>query len=393
MNNQSHNSYITVNKPIGPVCNIHCRYCFYLKKQELYPREKVSDFRMSDAVLEENIKQYMDKPDPQVTFVWQGGEPTMLGLDFFKKVIELQMQYNTQNKQILNTLQTNGILLNDAWARFFKENNFLIGVSLDGPAHHHNKYRQSTFDGVMKGIQVLKKHDVDYNIICTVNNQNANHPLEVYNFFKEHSGTIYWQFIPIVEHTGSTVHDYSVLPQQYGNFLVKMFNHWVRNDIGKISIQIFDVVFNHFMGLPPTLCIFADTCGNAPALEHNGDFFSCDHYVDKEYFLGNIMDKPMQLMVDSNQQRNFGNDKKDTLPEYCLKCSVKSLCNGGCPKNRFLKTPDGEPGLNYLCSAYKQFFTHVTPYMQHLSEQYLIGIPFEKVMKSFRDVPAGKKFD
>ncbi len=379
------NSYITVNKPIGPVCNIHCRYCFYLQKQELYPEKRVSDFHMSDAVLEEYIRQYLDKPDQQVTFVWQGGEPTMLGLDFFKKVVELQKKYNTKGKQILNTLQTNGILLNDVWAHFFKENNFLLGVSLDGPAHLHNKYRQSTFDGVMRGIKFLKKHDVDYNILCTVNSQNADHPLEVYEFFKMESGTIYWQFIPIVEHSGSVVQDHSVQPEQYGKFLLDMFDYWVRHDIGKISIQIFDVVFNHFMDLPPTLCIFSETCGDAPALEHNGDFYSCDHYVDTEYFLGNIMDKSMQLMVDSDQQRKFGNDKKDTLPEYCQKCSVKSLCNGGCPKNRFTKTPDGEPGLNYLCKGYKQFFTYVTPYMEYLAQQYRIGAPFEKVMQHYRN--------
>jgi len=383
--NQTNNQYITVNKPIGPVCNINCRYCFYLKKQELYPGRKVSDFRMSDAVLEEYIRQYMDKPEPQVTFVWQGGEPTMLGLDFFRKAVGLQNKYNTKGKNIINTLQTNGIKLNNEWALFFKENHFLIGVSLDGPAHLHNKYRQNTFDAVMGGIQILKEYDVDYNILCTVNRINADYPLELYEFFKQQSGTNFWQFIPIVEHSGSKVYDHSVLPEQYGKFLVEMFDYWVRHDIGKISIQIFDVVFNHFMGLPPTLCIFAETCGNAPALEHNGDFYSCDHYVETEYFLGNIMDQPMQLMVDSDQQRTFGINKKATLPDYCHRCSVKSLCNGGCPKNRFTKTPDGEPGLNYLCAGYKRFFTYVTPYMEYLAQQYRIGGLFEMVMQHFRN--------
>lgn len=378
-------SYVTVNKPIGPVCNIHCRYCFYLKKQELYPEKKVSNFRMSYNVLEEYIRQYMDKPDQQITFVWQGGEPTMLGLDFFRRVIALQRKYNTKGKQVLNTMQTNGILLNEEWAHFLKEHRFLIGVSLDGPKHFHNKYRQSTFEGVMRGIKVLKKHNVEYNILCTVNRQNSDHPLEVYEFFKKESGTIYWQFIPIVEHSGANVQEHSVLPEQYGRFLVEIFDYWVRNDIGKISIQIFDVVFNHFMGVPATLCIFSETCGDAPALEHNGDFYSCDHFVDKEYFLGNIMDKPMQLMVDSDQQKKFGQSKKTELPQYCLKCDVKHLCNGGCPKNRFSYTPDGEYGLNYLCDAYQFFFRYVTPYMKYLAQQFRLGTSFPLIMETFQN--------
>lgn len=386
--------YVTVTKPIGAICNLDCEYCFYKRKQGLYPEKKSADFRMSDAMLEEYIRQYMSTPDRQVTFVWQGGEPTLMRLDFFRKVIRMQNRFNPERKVINNSLQTNAIKLNDEWARFLKKHRFLVGVSLDGPAYLHNKYRiyksgKGTFDGVMRGIQFLRKNSVEYNILCCVNRFNADHPLEMYEFLKEQSGTNYWQFIPIVERLNSSnsrVTNYSVLSEQYGKFLTKIFNHWVRHDIGKISVQIFDVVFNHFMGLPPLLCQFDETCGKCPALEHNGDFYSCDHYVDREYFLGNIMNQPMQMMVDSYQQRLFGQDKKTSLPAYCQQCSVQSLCNGGCPKNRFINTPEGTSGLNYLCKGYKQFFTYVRPYMRYLSQQYRLGTPFKTIMQYFREV-------
>ncbi len=393
--NQQTTPYVTVTKPFGAVCNLHCEYCFYLEKQELYPEKAGVDFRMSDAVLSEYIRQYMDKPEPQVSFVWQGGEPTLLGLDFFRKAIRLQSQYNSEGKIVNNSLQTNAIKLNDEWARFLKKNSFLVGVSLDGPKFIHDRYRiyksgNGTFDGVMRGIHFLVKHNVDYNILCSVNRVNADHPIEVYEFLKRQSGTNFFQFIPIVEPLASSdsiVTAFSVRPEQYGSFLVKIFDHWVRHDIGKVSVQIFDIVFNHFMGLPPSVCLFDETCGNGPALEHNGDLYSCDHFVDKDHFLGNFMDHTMQEMVDSEPQRSFGQSKKTDLPAYCImQCPVKELCQGGCPKNRFISTPDGTSGLNYLCAAYRQFFTYVKPYMEYLAQEYHRRTPFETIMEHFRKV-------
>lgn len=386
--------YVTVTKPIGAICNLNCAYCFYLRKQKLYPEKKSPDFRMSETVLEEYIRQYMSKSDYQISFVWQGGEPTLLGLDFFRKIIHMQNQFNTEGKIVNNSLQTNAVNLNDQWARFLKKHHFLVGVSLDGPEHLHNECRvynsgKGSFKEVMKGTAYLRKHNVDYNILCSVNRFNADHPMEIYEFLKKQSGTNYWQFIPIVEPLGpsnSKVADYSVLPEQYGNFLVKIFNHWMRHDIGKISVQIFDVVFNHFMGLPSGLCLFDETCGKALAVEHNGDFYSCDHYVDREHFLGNIMDHSMQAMVNAEQQHLFGQDKKTTLPAYCLQCPVKVFCNGGCQKNRFISTLGGEAGLNYLCRGYRQFFKYVIPYMQYLSQQYRLGTPFAQIMQYFNEV-------
>jgi len=390
----SQTPYVMVTKPIGAICNLDCEYCFYLSKQELYPGKRGSDFRMSDAVLGEYIRQYMSKPGREVTFVWQGGEPTLLGLDFFRKVVRMQKQFNTEGKIVNNSLQTNAIKLDDQWARFLKKHRFLVGVSLDGPGYLHNKYRvyksgKGTFEGVMRGIGFLRKHNVEYNILCSVNRLNADHAIDIYEFFKKQSGTNFWQFIPIVEplnSSNSKVTDYSVLAEQYGKFLVNIFNHWAHYDIGKISVQIFDVVFNHFMGLPPGLCLFDETCGKAPALEYNGDFYSCDHYVDTEHLQGNIMDQSMQELVDSDPQWLFGQYKETALPDYCQQCSVKALCNGGCPKNRFISTVDGTAGLNYLCEGYKLFFTHVTPYMQYLSQQYRLGTPFETIMQYFRKV-------
>lgn len=377
-------------KPIGPICNIDCKYCFYLEKENLYPEKRgKSNWSMNDDTLESFIKQKIESTDIQEeSFAWQGGEPTLLGVDYFKKVVELQKKYSN-GKKINNALQTNGILLDDEWCKFFADNNFLIGLSIDGPRELHDKYRvdkggKPTFDKVMRGIHFLKKHSVSYNTLTVVQKDNSQHPLDVYNFLKE-AGSGYIQFIPIVERiseekpdglslvlpgkSNAVVSNWSVHPVQFGNFLIEIFDHWVRNDVGKYFVQMFDVSLEAWAGFNPSLCIFSETCGNALAIEHNGDLYSCDHYVYPENKLGNIMEVPLLSMVDSTQQDKFGADKRDTLPEYCKKCEVRFACNGECPKNRFLTTPEGEYGLNYLCAGYKKFFNHIDPFMKFMADE------------------------
>lgn len=385
--------YHVITKPIGAICNLDCQYCFYLSKQNLYP--DTQDFKMKDEVLEEYVKQYIEQPADDVTFTWQGGEPTLMGLDFYKKVIDYQKKHNPENKTIHNSLQTNGVKLNDEWAQFFHDHNFLIGISIDGPAKFHNKLRyykggKNTHQNVMRGIDYLQKHEVEYNIICCLNRYNADHPFELYDFFKEEAGTPYWQFIPIVEtnpHGKQGLADYSILPDQYGYFLTNVFNRWVHNDIGNISIQMFDVAFRVYMGLNPGLCIFDETCGSALAIEHNGDLYSCDHYVETDFNLGNIMDSNLNEMVTHEKQVEFGQYKKTSLPTYCQNCDVRFLCNGGCPKNRINKTPDGEDGLNYLCDGFKKIFHHMDPYLSFLSQQYKSGVPIPRIMNYFNTHP------
>jgi uncharacterized protein len=377
-------------KPIGPICNIDCKYCFYLEKENLYPEKHgKSSWSMNDEVLENFIKQKIASTGlPEESFAWQGGEPTLLGVDYFRKVVALQNKY-ANGKKINNAFQTNGILLDDGWCEFFAENNFLIGLSIDGPREIHDKYRvdkggKPTFDKVMRGIGFLKKHIVDFNTLTVVQKDNSQYPLEVYNFLKD-IGSGFMQFIPIVERilenkagglslvlpdkNDAVVSEWSVEPLQFGNFLIKIFDHWVRNDVGKYFVQIFDVSLESWSGLDPGLCIFSETCGNALAIEHNGDLYSCDHYVYPGNKLGNIMENPLMKMVESGQQEKFGEDKRDTLPQYCRNCEVRFACNGECPKNRFLTTPEGEYGLNYLCAGYKKFFKHIDPYMKFMVEE------------------------
>lgn len=375
-------------KPIGPICNLDCKYCFYLEKENLY---QTSNFEMPFSVLEEFIKQKIESHEtPSVNFAWQGGEPTLLGIDYFRKVAELQRKY-AGGKKIENTFQTNGVLLDDEWCEFFAENGFLIGLSIDGPKELHDKYRvnkgdKPTFDQVMRGINYLKKHKVDFNTLTVVHNDNSRYPLEIYNFLKE-IGSGFMQFIPIVERVAkgndpsglslvspdykgdAVVTDWSVRPETYGDFLIKIFDEWVRNDVGNIFVQIFDVTLESWYGKEPSLCVFRETCGDAMAIEHNGDLYSCDHYVYPENKLGNIMNEHISTLVNSGQQIKFGNDKRDKLPQYCLDCEVKFACNGECPKHRFIKTPDGEDGLNYLCAGYKKFFNHIDPYMRIMAEE------------------------
>jgi uncharacterized protein len=356
-------------KPRGAICNLDCAYCFYLSKEKLYPS---SDFRMSDELLEEYIRQHIDAHHTgEVTFTWQGGEPTLMGLDFFQRAMELQRKYRKPYARIQNALQTNATTLDEAWCRFFRENGFLIGVSLDGPPQVHDAYRvdrggSPTFDRVMTGVALLKENKVEYNVLACVHAASAGYGLEVYRFLRNDVQAKMIQFIPIVERVNTTgfqegteVTARSVTGWQYGEFLSAVFGEWVRNDVGRVFVQIFDVALGVWFGQPSTLCVFAETCGDALALEHSGDLFSCDHFVEPRHKLGHIAESSLADLVASPQQRKFGLDKRDALPRYCRQCDVRFICNGGCPKDRFLRTPDGEPGLNYLCEGFKAFFTHI----------------------------------
>jgi uncharacterized protein len=379
-----------MTKPIGPICNLDCKYCFYLEKEKLFPSNE--NFRMSDEILETYIRDYIQgQRVPEISFAWQGGEPTLMGVNFFRKVVELQQKY-ADGKKISNALQTNGTLLDDEWCEFLVRHNFLIGLSVDGPAKLHDAYRvdkrqQPTFGKVMRGLEFLKKHGVEFNTLTVVNRINSQHPLEVYEFLKE-IGSGFIQFIPLVERRADQhfnphgldlamppqiedidpeelpVTGWSVKSKDYGKFLVSIFERWVRRDVGKVFVQIFDVALGNWMGMGGGLCVFSEKCGTALALEHNGDLYSCDHFVYPEFKLGNILNNSLGDMVNSEQQRKFGSDKADSLPKYCRECEVRFACHGECPKHRFIRTPDGEEGLNYLCAAYKQFFNHVDPYMK-----------------------------
>ena len=388
-------------KPIGPICNLDCKYCFYLEKESLYPQ--ASKWAMREEVLESYIRQYIEaNAGSDVNFAWQGGEPTLLGVDYFRRVVEFQKQY-ASGKRITNAFQTNGVLLNSEWAEFFRENQFLVGVSIDGPRELHDAYRvdkggKPSFDRVMRGIETLKQHNVDFNTLTTVHRANAESPLEVYRFLKE-SGSGYMQFIPIVERmtnqaTGDGLHlvsvdfggearvtSWSVGPRQFGRFLCAIFDEWVRNDVGRYYVQLFDVSLEMWAGFQASLCVFRPTCGAAMAIEHCGDLYSCDHFVYPEHRLGNIMDAPLQSLVDSEQQRKFGEAKESTLPRYCRDCDVRFACNGECPKHRFTTTPDGEAGLNYLCAGYKMFFHHVDPYMRFMASELAVQRPPANVMR------------
>ena len=355
-------------KPTGAMCNLDCKYCFYSSKKELYSEE---DLKMSDRVLEEYIRQYIGaNENPEVTFAWQGGEPTLMGIDFFIKAIQFQEKYKKPGMQIFNTIQTNGTLLNDEWCEFFRENNFLVGISIDGPQEFHDFYRKdkkgdSTFNQVIYGLKLMQKHGVDFNILATVNRVNADHPLEVYRFFKDQIKAKYIQFVPIVELENRNskeefkVSDESVLPEQYGKFLSTIFDEWVKHDVGIIFVQIFDAALASWVNYPQSVCLFAPTCGTASIIEHNGDIYSCDHFVDLDHLLGNIMETPLEELMLSDEQYLFGQAKKDELPIQCIQCNLKFACQGACPKHRFYNDFNGKSGLNYLCSSYKEFFSHI----------------------------------
>jgi uncharacterized protein len=377
-------------KPRGAICNLECAYCFFLSKEQLYPG---STFRMSDDLLEDYTRQYIQAQRvPEVTFAWQGGEPTLMGLDFFQRAVKLQEKHRRPGMRVMNALQTNGVLLNDEWCRFFHDHNFLIGVSLDGPRSLHDAYRRDkagkpTFDRVMNGIALMKKHRVEFNILATVHAANAEHPVEIYRFFRDKVGAQFIQFIPIVERDNGTgfqegerVTPRSVTGKRYGQFLISIFDEWVRRDVGSVFVQIFDVALAAWIGQRPGLCVYEETCGLAMAMEHNGDLYSCDHFVEPRHFLGNVRETPLVELVGSARQRQFGQDKLNRLPRHCRKCSVRFVCNGACPKDRILTTPDGEPELNYLCEGYKNFFTHIDRPMRVMAAELQAGRPAANVM-------------
>lgn len=388
-----------MTKPVGAICNLACKYCYYLEKTNLY-KENTSKFVMSDSLLEKFIEEYINSQTmPQVLFTWHGGETLMRPLSFYQKVVELQKKY-ANGRTIDNCIQTNGTLLNDEWCEFFRNNHWLVGISIDGPQEFHDEYRKNkqgkpSFMKVMQGIHLLNKHQVEWNAMAVVNDYNADYPLEFYHFFKE-LGCHYIQFTPIVErihphadgrHLAHVLQkeeklaDFSVSPEQWGNFLCTIFDEWVKNDVGEYFIQIFDATLANWMGAQPGVCTMAPTCGHAGVMEFNGDVYSCDHFVFPEFKLGNIYEKSLIEMMYSEKQIQFGQQKKDSLPNKCKECRYLFACNGECPKNRFLTTEDGEPGLNYLCKGYYQFFDHVAPYMDFMKKELLAERPPANVMK------------
>lgn len=382
-------------KPRGPICNLECDYCYFLSKERLYPGSR---FHMGNELLETYTRQYMAAQQvPEVTFGWQGGEPLLMGLDFYRRAVAYQEQYKRPGMTVRNSIQTNGTLLDDAWCAFFKEHDFLVGISIDGPQPLHDAYRvdkggRPTFIRVLAGLRLLQKYDVPFNILCTVHAANADHPLEVYRFFRDELATSFIQFIPIVERDnqsgfqeGDRVTSRSVTAEQYGAFLNAVFDEWVRRDVGRVFVQIFDVALAAWSGQRPGLCIFEETCGQALALEHNGDLYACDHFVEPDYRLGNIDEDLLIDLQTSDRQRQFGQAKQDTLPQYCLECDVRFICNGGCPKNRFTETRGGEPGLNYLCAGYRAFFRHIGPAMRFMAAQLRERRPPALVMAWVRE--------
>ncbi len=392
-------------KPAGPACNLRCAYCFYLEKEAMFPDGQSR--RMSDEVLDAYVRKYIaSQPSDEVAFHWQGGEPTLMGLEFFDKAIRLQRQY-ARGKRITNSIQTNGTLLDDEWGRFLHKHSFLVGLSLDGPREVHNTHRldargEGSFDAVMRGLETLKRHRVEFNVLASVTPAGADRPLEVYEFFKD-AGVKFVQFLGIVERlpddaaeelglqlavgirSGESVRTvrmtpWSVQPEAYGDFLIRIFDEWVRHDVGSFAVMNFEWALAAYMGRPAFVCQFMPQCGLAPIIEHNGDIYACDHYVYPRNRIGNILTDDLQEIMQSDAQREFGQAKQKALPKYCRNCPVLPACRGECPKRRFLKTPDGEGGLNYLCAGYRKFFSHVTPYFETMSRFIRAGQPAAKIM-------------
>ncbi len=395
----SHPEFTLLAKPAGAACNLACQYCFYLEKARLYPGTRM---RMPDKVLKAYIKQYLhSQPDGEVSIAWQGGEPTLMGLDFFKRSVELAKIYQKPGQCVSYSLQTNGTLLDDAWCEFFKQHNFLVGFSLDGPAEMHNTYRVNraglgSFALAKGGWDALQRHGVDANILCTVHAANALQPLEVYRYFRDVLGATYTQFIPIVEREAhppdlvpnkesiagtNHVTSRSVKPGQYGEFLVKIFDEWVKNDVGNIFIQNFEAALASWCHLPSGVCLFQEVCGASLVLEHNGDLYSCDHFVEPAHRLGNILERPMTELVQSSAQRQFGMDKRERLPAVCRKCEFLFACHGECPRNRFERSAEGEEGVNYLCGDYKHFFHHIDQPMRTMSGLLRQGSSATQIMR------------
>ena len=382
-------------KPTGAVCNLDCSYCFFLSKEMLYPGSR---FRMADEVLETYVRQLIEAHAqvPEVMIAWQGGEPTMMGLEFFRRSVELADRHLKPGQRAVYAIQTNGTLLDADWAAFFREHDFLVGISIDGPREIHDTYRvnkggRGSFDQVMRGLEQLRDAGVEWNALTTIHAANAERGRDVYRFLRDECGARFVQFIPIIERVGEASEDgtvpwtswrdrplyeqkgervtgRSVTGEQYGRFLIDVFEEWVRRDVGEVYVQMFDVALANWVGEPPGLCVHSETCGLALALEHTGDLYSCDHFVEPRYRLGNIKERHMLELVGSQQQRQFGLDKRETLPRYCRDCDVRFACHGGCPKDRFKTTPDGEPGLNYLCAGFKDFFHHVDRPMRVMAQ-------------------------
>jgi uncharacterized protein len=391
-------------KPAGAQCNCVCDYCFFLKKERLYPG---SDFRMSGEVLESYIRQIVEahRGVNEVTVAWQGGEPTLMGLDFFLRSIELEKKYAPASMRIENTIQTNGVLIDEEWCRFLKENNFLVGISIDGPRHLHDAFRRDkagkpVYDKVVNAVHLMQKHGVEFNVLCTINAENSRYPLEVYRFFRDELKAQYIQFIPIVERDnetgnqeGTAVTGRTVEPEQFGRFLIEIFDEWVRRDVGSTFVLNFDGALAGWLGHAGTVCIFGPTCGLGVALEHNGDVYSCDHFVEPGHYLGNILKTPLAELVASEKQRGFGQGKKTSLPRICQECEFLRICNGECPRNRLFTTADGETGLNYLCAGYKAFFAHADKSMRIMADLLRRNRPASEVMAMLaqkeKDLTAG----
>ena len=386
-------------KPIGSICNLDCTYCYYLHKEQLLSGGKP---RMADDLLERYIREYIAAQDIQrVRFSWHGGEPTLMGLAFYKRIVDIQKKY-AGSKTILNDIQTNGTLLDEPWCEFLRQNRFIVGLSIDGPPHLHDEYRISksgkpTFDEVSRGFHLLKGHHIQFNTLTVVNRLNAKFPEEVYDFLTKDLGSSFLQFLPCVEpkdfctvapqnwpmdkmpvlgsdgakpgNSESVVTEWSVDANDWGEFLCRVFDRWASQDAGKVRVNWFESVIAQAMNLPPYMCVTAEVCGRALAMERDGSVYSCDHYVYPEYRLGNIQETDLTQMVYSATQRRFGCNKRDTLPQYCRSCDVRAQCNGECPKNRFIKAPDGQPGLNYLCAGFKRFFRHALPRLRELASR------------------------
>ncbi|GHB97466.1 anaerobic sulfatase maturase [Cerasicoccus arenae] len=405
-----------MTKPIGPLCNLDCEYCFYLEKENLFAANE--RFKMSDEVLEGYIRNYIEsQPEQNVTFAWQGGEPTLLGVKFFQKVVALQKKY-AKGRNIENALQTNGTLLDENWCRFLHDENFLVGISIDGPEKLHNQFRVDkkkgpSYSQVIRGIELAKKFKVEFNTLTCVHAGNVDHPLEVYKFLKN-IGSGYLQFIPIVERLPDehsrdiglqlahppdfrnppiekrppVMAHWSVDAKKYGDFHCAIFDRWVTRDIGKTYVQIIDMALGKWLNIPGGLCVFAETCGRAMAIEHNGDVYTCDHYVYPRYKVGNVLNQSLGAIVESEPMKNFGEEKKSMLPQKCVKCDVRFACNGECPKHRFTWTSDGEYGLNYLCPAYMKFFRHIDPAMKIMAQLYQSGRPPAQIMELAKKDPS-----
>ncbi len=398
-----------VAKPTGPLCNLNCEYCFYSEKKALFaPDER---YRMSDQVLRAFIAGYISsQPTPVVEFVWQGGEPTLLGIDFFKRIIELQKPF-AGTKTITNSLQTNGTLLTDEWCEFLRMHNFMVGISLDGPQEIHDRYRRDrkgagSFGQVMRGLRLLQKHGVEHNVLACVARETALRPLDVYHFFKE-EGAEFIQFTPVVERIADSmsrgvglrlaapaslaeeekqteVAAWSVIPEKYGDFLIEIYEEWVRHDVGTVFVMNFEWALNAWIGNPSPVCIHANTCGRSVVIEHNGDVYACDHSVYPQYKLGNIKTHRLEQMVKKSIRSGFGMVKETALPRWCRECDVLAACQGGCPKHRFTTTPYDEPGLHYLCEGYKKFFLHIRKYCHAMTQLLENGLPASRVMDAIK---------